>query len=165
MSRDTEVDPALAAKIVDLPPFGARNPDPLTDEAGAHPVEVGVGAAITGAVGGMAAGVVGGPVGVVLGAIGGALLGGAIGNGVGEVIDMTIDTPNPPPRAHATDPGTEQRAFRFGADARLAFPDRPFAQVEPDLEPKWVAAGESANWTAVREIVRLAFDRGAPPTA
>ncbi|HUR54266.1 MAG TPA: hypothetical protein VMZ71_09050 [Gemmataceae bacterium] len=165
MSRDTDVDPALAAKIIDLPPFGARNPDPLTDEAGSHPIEVGVGAAVTGAAGGVAAGAAVGPVGVVLGAIGGALLGGAFGKDFGEVIDVTIDVPNSPPRGNHIDHETERRAFRFGADARLTCPDRPFTEVELELQPKWKAAGEAASWGEVREIVRLAFDRGAPPAA
>ena len=164
MPNDAEVDPAMIAKIVDLPPYGPRNADPLTDEAGAHPIEVGVGAAVAGAVGGMAAGVVAGPVGVILGAIGGAIVGGAAGKGVGEVIDATTDIPcdaSELKRPDGVDAATEQRAFRFGAAARLTFPDRQFPDVESDLQPKWAAAGETAKWAAVRDIVRLAFDRGA----
>jgi hypothetical protein len=104
-------------------------------------------------------------VGVVLGAVGGAIFGGAVGKDFGEVIDVTTDIPSRPLRTDDLDHETERRAFRFGADARLACPDRKFAAVEPDLESKWSAAGESASWASVREIVGLAFDRGAPPSA
>src|SRR5687768_14342558 len=80
-------------KTVDLPPKGSRNPDPITDAAGAHPIETGVGAAIGGAAGGMAVGALtGGPVGAVIGAIaGGAVVGGYAGKGVGELIDPTTE--------------------------------------------------------------------------
>src|SRR5262245_20840839 len=30
-------------KTVDLPPYGPRNPDPLTDAPGSHPIETGIG--------------------------------------------------------------------------------------------------------------------------
>ena len=37
-------------KTVDLPPYGPRNPDPITDAPGSHPIETGVGAVLEGAV-------------------------------------------------------------------------------------------------------------------
>jgi hypothetical protein len=43
-------------KTVDVPPRGSRNPDPITDQPGSHPVETGVGAAVGGAATGMAVG-------------------------------------------------------------------------------------------------------------
>src|SRR5262245_66529569 len=71
-------------KSVDLPPKGPRNPDPLTDAAGAHPIETGVGAALGGAGAGLAIGAAGGPVGAVIGGIvGGAVAGGRAGQGIG----------------------------------------------------------------------------------
>ena len=36
-------------KKVDVPPQGDRNPDPLTDAPGSHPIETGIGAAAAGA--------------------------------------------------------------------------------------------------------------------
>src|SRR5688572_31526730 len=79
-------------KSVDLPPKGPRNADPLTDAAGAHPIETGVGAAAGGAAAGLAIGALGGPVGAVIGGIvGGAVAGGLAGKGVGELIDPTTE--------------------------------------------------------------------------
>src|SRR6478752_4022414 len=78
-------------KTVDLPPTGARNPDPITDAAGAHPIEAGVGAAVGGAAAGFAAGVAAGPVGAVAGAVIGGVAGGYGGKAVGEWIDPTVD--------------------------------------------------------------------------
>ena len=80
------------AKSVDLPPYGPRNPDPITNAPGSHPIETGVGAVIGGVASGMAVGMVGGPVGAVVGAIvGGAAAGGLAGKGVGELIDPTTE--------------------------------------------------------------------------
>src|SRR5215208_7191241 len=76
-------------KTVDLPPRGDRNPDPITDAAGAHPIEAGVGTALGGAAAGLAAGAMAGPVGAVLGAVVGGVAGGYGGKAVGEAIDPT----------------------------------------------------------------------------
>ena len=57
-------------KSVDLPPYGSRNPDPVTDAPGSHPVETGLGAVIGGVASGLAVGAVGGPLGAVGGARG-----------------------------------------------------------------------------------------------
>jgi len=78
-------------KKADLPPRGPRNPDPITDAAGAHPIEAGVGAALGGAAAGFAAGMAAGPVGAVAGAILGGVAGGYGGKAVGEWIDPTTD--------------------------------------------------------------------------
>jgi len=50
-------------KSVDVPPTGSRNPDPITDAPGSHPIETGIGAAVGGAATGAAVGTVAGPVG------------------------------------------------------------------------------------------------------
>ena len=55
-------------KSVDLPPYGARNADPVSDQPGSHPIEVGMGAALGGAASGAAIGLVAGPVGAAIGA-------------------------------------------------------------------------------------------------
>src|SRR3982750_2902361 len=67
-------------KTVDLPPEGRRNPDPVTDQPGSHPIETGIGAAAGGAASGMA-----------VGASPGAVAGGLAGKGIGEVIDPTTE--------------------------------------------------------------------------
>ena len=77
-------------KKVDLPPEGNRNPDPLTDAPGAHPIETGIGAAVAGAASGMAVGAVAGPVGAAVGAAVGAVAGGYAGKGIGEIADCFL---------------------------------------------------------------------------
>ena len=78
-------------KKVDLPPKGSRNPDPITDAPGSHPIETGIGAAVAGAVSGLAVGSVAGPVAAAVGAAVGAVVGGYAGKGVGELIDPTTE--------------------------------------------------------------------------
>jgi hypothetical protein len=57
------MDTRTREKRVDLPPTGSRNPDPITDAPGAHPIEAGIGAAVAGAAGGVALGAVAATVG------------------------------------------------------------------------------------------------------
>ncbi|WP_040769071.1 hypothetical protein [Novipirellula maiorica] len=68
-----------------------RNEDPVTGEAGAHPVGTGLGAALGGAATGAAAGAVAGPVGTVAGAVIGGVAGGLAGKAVAEKIDPTVE--------------------------------------------------------------------------
>jgi hypothetical protein len=86
----------MAAKVslvkkFDLPPKGDRNADPLTDAAGAHPIETGIGAAAAGAAAGMAVGAFAGPVAAALGVAAGAIAGAYAGKSVGEIIDPTTE--------------------------------------------------------------------------
>lgn len=67
-----------------------RNPDPITDAPGSHPVGTGIGAA-SGAATGAAVGAIGGPAGAVIGGVSGAVVGGLIGHGIGEAVDPTED--------------------------------------------------------------------------
>ncbi len=69
---------------------GSLNRDPLSGEAGAHPIGTGVGAAAGGIAAGAAVGSVAGPVGTVVGAAVGAVAGGLAGKGVAETVDPTI---------------------------------------------------------------------------
>ena len=78
-------------KKIDLPPRGDRNADPITDAAGAHPIETGIGAAAAGAVSGLAVGAFAGPVAAAIGAAVGAVAGGYAGKGIGEMIDPTTE--------------------------------------------------------------------------
>ena len=78
-------------KRVDLPPKGERNADPITNAAGSHPIETGIGAALAGAASGMAMGSVAGPVAAAVGVAVGAVAGGYAGKGIGEMIDPTTD--------------------------------------------------------------------------
>jgi len=69
----------------------ATNLDPITGAAGAHPVGVGLGAAVGGIAAGAAAGTVAaGPLGTVIGAAVGAIAGGLGGKAVAEHFDPTL---------------------------------------------------------------------------
>jgi len=157
------------AKGVDLPPYGPRNPDPITDAPGAHPIETGIGATIGGAAGGLVAGVVGGPLGAVVGAIaGGAVVGGLAGKGVGELIDPTAEdewvrgrAENPERPATEAELAAARRAFRFGLAAQARFPGRPFREVEDQLHRGWQESGETVPWADVYESAKAGFDRPA----
>ena len=66
-----------------------RNEDPISGEAGAHPIGTGVGAA-GGAVAGATVGSVVGPVGTLVGAVVGAVVGGLAGKEAAESVNPTI---------------------------------------------------------------------------
>lgn len=162
--QDTSRTPKT--KTVDLPPRGDRNPDPITDAPGAHPIETGVGATLAGVAAGALAGALGGPLGAVAGAIaGGAAVGGVAGHAVGELIDPTLEDnwisdyaksqANPPTEAERE---TLRRAFRFGTASQANYSSTDFREVENDLRRDWESR-ESASWEIVREAVRVGFDR------
>ena len=99
-------------KSVDLPPRGARNRDPITKEAGAHPVEVGVGTALVGSAAGLAAGSLAGPVGAVVGAVVGGVAGGYGGKALGEAIDATTKAKSRPAKSAPARRPAKARASR-----------------------------------------------------
>jgi phage tail tape-measure protein len=167
--RDTSAETKKGtkkAKMVDLPPHGDRNPDPITNAAGAHPIETGVGAALAGAAAGALAGALGGPLGAVAGAIaGGAAVGGVAGHAAGEMIDPTFEDKwisdyrnsqaNPPTQAELE---TLRRAFRFGMASQADYSSTDFREVESDLRRSWESR-EYESWEKVRDAVRVGFDR------
>lgn len=152
-------------KSADLPPKGDRNPDPITNAAGAHPIETGVGAALGGAAAGAAAGAVGGPVGAVAGAIvGGAVAGGLLGKGVGELIDPTTEnkwlddyynTTKNHPKGFTRD--TYRPAYQYGIRSANEYTDREFDDVEDELRGGWDE--DAMSWDNARPAVRHAWDR------
>jgi hypothetical protein len=156
-------------KLVDLPPKGPRNADPLTDAPGAHPIETGIGAALGGAGAGLAIGAAGGPVGAVIGGIvGGAVAGGLAGKGVGELIDPTTEDhwlrEYFGSRRDARKGETHEdyrTAYRYGLAVCERYPGRRFEDAEADLRAGWdEARGASAlTWDQAREAVKHAFDR------
>jgi uncharacterized protein (TIGR02271 family) len=156
-------------KTVDLPPKGARNPDPLSGASGAHPIETGVGAAVGGAATGLAIGALGGPVGAVIGGVvGGAVAGGLAGKGVGELIDPTLEdtwlreyygtrTDHKPGVTH----DDYRDAYRYGIACTTQYQGKRFEDVEPHLRAGWdKARGTSAmSWDEARGAAKHAFDR------
>lgn len=164
MSHTKKTD---SEKLIDLPPAGPRNPDPISDQPGSHPIETGVGAVVGGALSGLAVGAVGGPVGAVVGAIaGGAVAGGLAGKGLGELIDPTTED-NWIRDLIARQPGrtpewtdTARQAYRFGWHAEARFPNQTFAQCESALEQEWQARNWAFKWEDHRDQVRDGFEQG-----
>lgn len=165
MSRTTT--PKDAEKTIDLPPRGPRNPDPITDAPGSHPIETGFGAVVGGVASGLAVGLsTGGPLGAVAGAIaGGAAAGGLAGKGVGELIDPTTeDNWIRDYFRNKTEPTADQlaaqrRAYRFGLAAQSRYPGQSFRAAEPNLRRGWEESGETAAWAAVSDAVRGGFEQ------
>ena len=170
--KDKAKDPE---KTVDLPPHGSRNPDPITDQRGAHPIETGIGAAVGGAATGAALGLaVSGPLapaGVVVGAIAGAVAGGLAGKGVGELIDPTTedkwlreyyasDSARKTVRTGETHE-TYRPAYRYGLTAGSEHVGKRFEDVETHLQSGWERdhASSGMAWGQARGAVRDAFDR------
>jgi hypothetical protein len=155
-------------KKVDMPPRGDRNPDPLTNEAGSHPVETGVGAAVAGAASGLAVGAVTGPVGAAIGAAAGAIVGGLAGKGVGEMIDPTTDDTwlrdNFTTRPYVRQGETFESyvpAYRYGAEAESRYSGRSFDELESEISGDWGKLKEHGNrsWQDARGAVRDAYER------
>jgi len=155
-------------KTVDVPPQGSRNPDPITDQPGSHPVETGIGAAVGGAASGMAIGAVAGPVGAALGAAAGAVAGGLAGKGVGELIDPTTEdnwlrdnfSSRPYVRKGESFDDYES-AYRYGGQAESQYRGKSFHDVERDLAGGWEKMkGKAAlGWDRARDAVKDAYDR------
>lgn len=175
-SHTTDKDPE---KTVDVPPYGSRNPDPLTDQPGSHPVETGIGAVIGGVASGLAVGAVGGPVGAVIGGIvGGAAAGGLAGKGVGELVDPTTEdnwireymdsdkaTAGSSARtATATAAYTEEQvrpAYRYGLESAGRYEGKRFEDVETHLKTDYEKnhGASGLGWQHARGAVRDAYDR------
>lgn len=155
-------------KTVDLPPKGDRNPDPITDQPGSHPIETGVGAAIGGAASGIAVGAVAGPVGAALGAAAGAVAGGLAGKGVGELIDPTTEDnwlrDSFGSRSYVRQGetfDTYRPAYQYGGHAESHYRGRSFDEIENDLRSDWTAQHGTGgmDWDRARPAVRDAYDR------
>ena len=163
-------------KTVDVPPYGSRNPDPLTDQPGSHPVETGIGAILGGVASGLAVGAVAGPVGAVIGAIaGGAAAGGLAGKGVGELIDPTTED-NWLREYHETSSKTVtgktaktytaddiRPAYKYGMASATApsYAGKRFEDVETDLRSRYESDKTLASrpYSEVRGAVKDAYDR------
>jgi hypothetical protein len=154
-------------KRIDLPPRGNRNADPITDEAGAHPIEAGIGAAAAGAATGMAVSAFAGPIATAVGAAIGAVAGGYAGKGIGEMIDPTtednwlrdnfISRPYVESGDHFED---FQPAYRYGALAEAKYGDAGIDLMDKRLQNDWEASKESTMpWTKARGAVQDAYER------
>jgi hypothetical protein len=154
-------------KKIDLPPRGSRNADPITNEAGSHPIEAGIGATVVGAATGVAVSAFGGPVATAVGAAVGAVVGGYAGKGIGELIDPT--TEDNWLRDHFTSrPYVESGdnfedfhpAYRYGALAEAKYGDAGIDLMDGQLRSDWEASKETnMPWTKAKGAVKDAYDR------
>ncbi len=146
------------------------NRDPITGEAGAHPVGTGLGAALGGAAAGAVAGTVVGPVGTFVGAALGAVVGGLAGKSFAEVMDPTLED------AYWRDsyrerPYVEQGssfddygpAYSMGGEAFGLYPGRSFDDIEPEMSRRWATArgASTLRWDRARHAARDAWNRAS----
>ncbi|MDZ4847705.1 MAG: hypothetical protein SGI77_00280 [Pirellulaceae bacterium] len=140
-----------------------RNEDPLSGEAGSHPVGVGVGATLGGAAAGALAGAVGGPIGAAVGAIAGGVAGGYAGKAVAESVDPTVEIDhwrgeyaNRPYYDESRDFAEYEPAYRAGLEAydpaepstwevREAAAKKCYAATHPDAPLTWAEARPAAQ--------------------
>ena len=159
--KDVDVDVKLK-KDRDL------NPDPITGEAGSHPVGTGVGAVAGGATGVAIGTAVGGPVGGVVGGAIGAVAGGLAGKGVAEKVDPTVESAywrdNYSTRPYVTKGEkfeTYEPAYRYGWESRNRYAGRKFEDVETDLGRDWnrYRGDSSLTWDNAKLATRDAWHR------
>ncbi|HQX50503.1 MAG TPA: hypothetical protein PLY87_09680 [Planctomycetaceae bacterium] len=140
-----------------------RNEDPLSGEAGAHPVGTGVGTALGGAAAGALAGAAAGPIGAAVGAVAGGVAGGYAGKAVAENIDPTVEIEhwrseyvNRPYYDETRDFSEYEPAYRTGVDAydaakpltweeREAAAEQYYADTYPDAPLAWHEARPAAQ--------------------
>lgn len=143
------------------------NRDPITGEPGSHPVGTGLGAA-GGAATGAAIGSVAGPVGTFIGGAIGAVAGGFAGKGIAESVDPTAEDAywrDQYSRETYRDPESTYDdygpAYRTGYTAYANNPDRPYHEVESDLEKGWekVKGKSRLGWEKAKHASRAAWDR------
>lgn len=143
-----------------------RNPDPLTDAPGAHPIGTGIGAA-GGAVTGAAAGSVGGPIGTAVGAVVGAVVGGLAGKGAAEAVNPSVED------AHWRDTHVKEPyysdaytyddyapAYRAGYQSVMDGP-ADWNAVRTDLQHRWEADRQTSrlNWLDAEPAAKAAWER------
>lgn len=145
------------------------NRDPLSGEAGAHPVGTGVGAAGAGAVGAAIGGVLGGPIGAVIGSAIGAVAGGLAGKSAAEAINPTEEddywSKNYNSRPYVEPSKTYEDykpAYQTGYEgySRYADTEKTYEEVEPELQRDYqtnVAAASKLPWEAAKPAARDAY--------
>src|SRR2546423_3225254 len=110
-----------------------RNPDPITGEAGSHPVGAGAGAAAGGLAAGAAVGAAAGPVGAAVGAVAGGIAGAYAGKAAAEAIDPTTEEAyweqnyvSRPYYRQGTSYVDYRPAYQYGWGSRPSYPDQRF---------------------------------------
>lgn len=144
------------------------NRDPLSGEAGAHPVGTGVGAATGGTIGAVIGGAVGGPVGAMIGAAVGGMTGGFAGKGLAESVNPTeedsfwSDAYKDRPYAQGRSYEDLRPAYRYGWESRTRHADRSWNDVENNLQNEWTERhGSTSNldWNTAKPAAYDAWNR------
>ena len=144
------------------------NADPLTGEAGAHPVATGIGAAAVGSAGLAASAMVAGPIGLAAALVGGAVIGGYVGKAAGEIIDPTAEEAfwrEEHPRQPYVKPGESDddyfKAYRVGyvGYSLLNGDEHTFEESEAELRKTYELIGAGLAWERARTASRAAWDR------
>ena len=139
-----------------------RNPDPITNEPGAHPIGTGIGA-VTGA----AAGSIGGPIGTAVGAVVGAVVGGLAGKGAAEAVNPTAEDAhwrehhvNEPYYSGAYTYDDYAPAYRAGYQSAV-HGRADWAATRSELHQRWEAERESSrlSWLAAEPAAKAAWER------
>lgn len=122
-----------------------RNEDPISGEAGAHPVGSGVGAVLGGAATGAVAGLAAGPVGTVVGAVVGGVAGGLAGKAVAENYDPTVET----------------EYWRAEYENRPYYNDEfGYSEYEPAYRAGWESydAAKPVSWSEQEKVARQRWE-------
>ena len=145
----------------------AMNPDPITGEAGSHPVGTGTGAAGGAAAGAAIGTAVGGPVGTLVGGAAGAVVGGLAGHGIAEKIDPTAEESywrtefHNRPYSKKGSYNAYLPAYRYGWESYSTMSDRGWDNAESELGKRWPESRGSSTleWSDAREATRDAWNR------
>ncbi len=142
--------------------------DPISGEAGAHPVGVGVGAVSAGAATAIAVGALAGPVGVITGAALGAVAGGLAGKTAAESMDPTVEDAywrknytSRPYYMEGVMYEEYQPAYRCGYELAKQHPDKSWSEASANVEANWNKAKDdsSLTWDKAKHAVKDAWDR------
>jgi hypothetical protein len=148
----------------------AANRDPITGEAGAHPVGVGVGSA-GGAAVGAAVGSLAGPLGTAVGAAVGGVAGALAGKGVAEAANPTVEDEywrtnyvGQPYVQTGASYSRYQPAYRAGWEGRGKYGDLSWSEAEKRMAEDWRDAGSHPmDWDEARPAARDAWERAGRP--
>lgn len=142
----------------------SANRDVITEEPGAHPVGVGLGAT-GGGITGAAIGAAAGPVGAAVGAVAGAIIGGMAGKDIAESYNPTAEDAywreNFRTRPYVTPEDNYERfepAYRYGWESRMEHAGRTFDDAEPELRQRWATAAPDLDWGTARHASRDAWE-------
>jgi len=144
------------------------NPDPLTGEAGSHPVGTGVGTAGGGLAGVAIGAAIAGPVGAAVGAVVGGVVGAYSGHGVAEAVNPTVEEEywreNHTAQEWAEKDSTYEHfapAYRTGYEGVTKYAGQHYHEIELDLARDYEKndANPAIPWDRARPAVKAAWHR------